>query len=74
MSKGRGGTFTEGWYLKLINTAISESKKTFADWTSLRMWHQESSQKNRDGMVRLRIVLQMNGSQGTPRHLEGRHT
>ena len=29
MSKGRGGTFAEGWYLKLINTAVPESKKTF---------------------------------------------
>ena len=29
MSKGRGGTFTEGWYLKLINTAIPKSEKTF---------------------------------------------
>ena len=29
MSKGRGGTFTEGWYLKLINMVISKSKKTF---------------------------------------------
>ena len=29
MSKGRGSTFTEGWYLKLINTDIPESKKTF---------------------------------------------
>ena len=27
MSKGRGGTFAEGWYLKLINTAIPNSKK-----------------------------------------------
>ena len=29
MSKGRGGTFAEGWYLKLANPAIPESKKTF---------------------------------------------
>ena len=29
MSKGRGGTFAEGWYIKLINTAIPDSEKTF---------------------------------------------
>ena len=29
MSKGRGGTFAKGWYLKLINTAIPESENTF---------------------------------------------
>ena len=29
MSKGRGGTFAEGWYIKLINTAIPKSKNTF---------------------------------------------
>ena len=29
MSKGRGGTFAEGWYLKLINEAIPEKEKTF---------------------------------------------
>ena len=29
MSKGRGGTFTEGWYLKLVDTAIPKSEKTF---------------------------------------------
>ena len=29
MSKGRGGTFTEGWYLKLANPAIPDSEKTF---------------------------------------------
>ena len=29
MSKGRGGTFTECWYLKLANPAIPESEKTF---------------------------------------------
>ena len=29
MSKGRGGTFTEGWYIKLVNPAIPESEKTF---------------------------------------------
>ena len=29
MSKGRGGTFTEGWYLKLANLAIPDSEKTF---------------------------------------------
>ena len=29
MSKGRGGTFTKGWYIKLVNTAIPDSEKTF---------------------------------------------
>ena len=29
MSKGRGDTFTEGWYLKLANLAIPDSEKTF---------------------------------------------
>ena len=29
MSKGRGGTFAEGWYLKLIKPEILESEKTF---------------------------------------------
>ena len=29
MSKGRRGTFTEGWYLKLVDTAIPKSEKTF---------------------------------------------
>ena len=29
MSKGRGGTFAEGWYIKLVNPAIPESEKTF---------------------------------------------
>ena len=29
MSKGRGSTFMEGWYLKLINEAIPEMEKTF---------------------------------------------
>ena len=29
MSKGRGGTFTEGWYMKLVNLAIPDSEKTF---------------------------------------------
>ena len=29
MSKGRGGTFAKGWYLKLINTNIPNTKKTF---------------------------------------------
>ena len=29
MSKGRGGTFAEGWYLKLAKLAIPESEKTF---------------------------------------------
>ena len=29
MSKGRGGTFTEGWYIKLVNTAIPDSEQMF---------------------------------------------
>ena len=29
MSKGRGGTFTKGWSLKLANPAILDSEKTF---------------------------------------------
>ena len=29
ISKGRGGTFTEGWYIKLVNPAIPKSEKTF---------------------------------------------
>ena len=29
MSKGRGSTFMEGWYLKMINEAIPNSEKTF---------------------------------------------
>ena len=29
MSKGRGDTFTKGWYLKLANPAIPDSEKTF---------------------------------------------
>ena len=29
MSKGRGGTFAKGWYLKLINKAIPNEEKTF---------------------------------------------
>ena len=29
MSKVRGGTFTEGWYIKLVNPAVLKSKKTF---------------------------------------------
>ena len=29
MSKGRGGTFTEGWYMQLVNLAIPDSEKTF---------------------------------------------
>ena len=29
LSKGRGGTFAKGWYLKLANQAIPESEKTF---------------------------------------------
>ena len=28
MSKGRGGTFAEGWYIKLVNPAIPDSEKT----------------------------------------------
>ena len=29
MSEGRGGIFAKGWYLKLINTNIPNTKKTF---------------------------------------------
>ena len=29
MSKGGGGAFTEGWYIKLVNPAIPDSKKMF---------------------------------------------
>ena len=29
LSKGRGATFAEGWYMKLANLVIPESKKTF---------------------------------------------
>ena len=29
MSKGRGGTFAEGWYIKLVNPAIPDLEKTF---------------------------------------------
>ena len=29
LSKGRGATFTKGWYMKLANPAIPDSKKTF---------------------------------------------
>ena len=29
MSKGRGATFTEGWYLKLSNNKVPKDKKTF---------------------------------------------
>ena len=29
MNKGRESTFTEGWYLKLVNEAIPNSEKTF---------------------------------------------
>ena len=29
MSKGSGGTFAKGWYLKLANPAIPDSEKTF---------------------------------------------
>ena len=29
LSKGRGATFAEGWYMKLANLAIPESEKTF---------------------------------------------
>ena len=29
LSKGRGATFAEGWYMKLANPAIPESEKTF---------------------------------------------
>ena len=29
LSKGRGATFAEGWYMKLANPIISDSEKTF---------------------------------------------
>ena len=29
LSKGRGATFSEGWYMKLANPAIPNSEKTF---------------------------------------------
>ena len=29
MSKGRGCAFAEGWYIKLVNTAIPDSEKMF---------------------------------------------
>ena len=29
LSKGRGATFAEGWYMKLANPGIAESEKTF---------------------------------------------
>ena len=29
LSKGRGATFTKGWYMKLANLAIPDSEKTF---------------------------------------------
>ena len=29
LSKGRGATFTEGWYMKLANPGIPDSEKTF---------------------------------------------
>ena len=29
MSKGRGGAFAKGWYIKLVNTVIPNSEKTF---------------------------------------------
>ena len=29
LSKGRGATFAEGWYMKLANPGISDSEKTF---------------------------------------------
>ena len=29
LSKGRGATFTEGWYMKLANPVIPKSEKTF---------------------------------------------
>ena len=32
LSKGRGATFTKGWYMKLANVAIPESKKTFKNY------------------------------------------
>ena len=27
MSKGRGGTFAKGWYIKLVNTAIPDLER-----------------------------------------------
>ena len=29
LSKGRGATFAEGWYMKLANPGIPDSEKTF---------------------------------------------
>ena len=29
LSKGRGATFAEGWYMKLANSGIPDSEKTF---------------------------------------------
>ena len=29
LSKGRGDTFTKGWYMRLANLAIPDSEKTF---------------------------------------------
>ena len=29
MRNGRGGTFTKGWYMKLVDLSILDSKKTF---------------------------------------------
>ena len=34
MRKGRGGTFAEGWYIKLVNPDIPESEKTFKKLSS----------------------------------------
>ena len=35
MSKGRGGTFAEGWYLKPINTDIPESERLSKNYAKL---------------------------------------
>ena len=35
LSKGRGATFAEGWYMKLANPGIPNSKKTFKSMQSL---------------------------------------
>ena len=35
LSKGRGATFTEGWYMKLANPGIPDSEKTFKSCAKL---------------------------------------
>ena len=32
LSKGRGATFAEGWYMKLANPGIPDSEKTFKSY------------------------------------------